>query len=160
MPTCERCLVFPVAFETVWEFYDGVEELTVLTPDWTGMSVSHAVGPDGEPDPDGYRVGTEVHLELQPLGIGWVPESEWVVEIVEREVATDRARFVDEQIGDRGPYDTWRHIHQFVDLGEETLVRDRIEYRVPSAGNLPLASPLLAGMLWYRHRRTRALLAE
>ncbi|WP_241431961.1 SRPBCC family protein [Natrialba chahannaoensis] len=84
MPTCERCLVFPVAFETVWEFYDGVEELTVLTPDWTGMSVSHAVGPDGEPDPDGYRVGTEVHLELQPLGIGWVPESEWVVEIVER----------------------------------------------------------------------------
>ncbi|WP_241431960.1 SRPBCC family protein [Natrialba chahannaoensis] len=67
---------------------------------------------------------------------------------------------MDEQIGDRGPYDTWRHIHQFVDLGEETLVRDRIEYRVPSAGNLPLASPLLAGMLWYRHRRTRALLAE
>ncbi|MFP8953895.1 SRPBCC family protein [Natrialbaceae archaeon A-arb3/5] len=107
-----------------------------------------------------YHVGTEVHLELQPFGLDILPESEWVVEIVDRQVGDDRAVFVDEQRDDRGPYERWRHTHQFADLGGETLVHDRVTYRVPSAGSLPLAHPMLAAMLWHRHRKTRALLVE
>ncbi|MDQ2049244.1 cyclase [Natronolimnohabitans sp. A-GB9] len=125
MPTYERVSVIPADFETVWEFYDGVEELEILTPDWTGMAVSHTVGPDGDLDPDGYRVGTEVHLELQPFGLDSAPKREWVVEIVEREVNDDRASFVDEQLEGRGPYETWRHTHRFAGLGDETVVHER-----------------------------------
>ncbi|MFP8953894.1 hypothetical protein ACLI4Z_13145 [Natrialbaceae archaeon A-arb3/5] len=54
MPTYEAASVLPVDFETVWSFYDSVDELEILTPDWTGMRVSHAIGPDGEFDPDSY----------------------------------------------------------------------------------------------------------
>ncbi|WP_226006370.1 SRPBCC family protein [Natrinema salinisoli] len=158
MPTYRRSSIIDADFETVWEFYDTVDELPILTPDWMGLRVPRVIGPDGQPDPDGYLVGTEIHLETRPLDL--FTATEWVVEIVDREVSENRASFVDEQVGDRGPFEAWRHTHRFVDLGDETLIHDRIEYRVPGGGERPLATPFLAGMLWYRHRRTRALLAD
>lgn len=156
MPTCERTSVIDADYETVWDFYDDVDELEILTPDWMGLRVAHVSGPGGRRDPDGYLTGTELHLEMRPFGVG--PTTEWVVEIVDREVSDGRATFVDEQVGDRGPYETWRHTHRFADLGDATVLHDRIAYRVPRAGSLPLATPFLAGMLWYRHRKTRAIL--
>ncbi|SEQ33552.1 SRPBCC family protein [Natrinema salaciae] len=158
MPTFQRSTVIDAAFETVWEFFDTVDELELLTPDWMGLCIPRAIGPDGERDPDGYFVGTEIHLETRPFDL--FTATEWVVEIVERDVSEERASFVDEQVGDRGPFETWRHDHRFVDLGRETLLYDRVDYRVPGPGEVPLATPFLAAMLWYRHRRTRALLAE
>ena len=155
MPTYQRTSVIDADFETVWEFYDDVAELEILTPDWTGLEVARAIGPDGDPRPDGYRVGTEIHLEMRPFGL--LSPTEWVVEIVDREVGDDRAAFVDEQVGDRGPDETWRHTHRFADVGDGTMIHDRIDYRVPGAGDLPLATPLLAAMLWHRHRKKRAL---
>ena len=156
MPTSQRTSLIDAEYETVWNFYDRVDELELLTPDWMGLRVARVIGPDGRSDPDGYLPGTEIHLELRP--VERLPASEWVVEITDREVSDGRAYFVDEQVGDRGPYGEWRHTHRFADLGDATMLHDRIEYRVPGAGSLPLATPLLAGMLWYRHRKTRALL--
>lgn len=49
---------------------------------------------------------------------------------------------------------------RFADIDGETSVRDRITYRLPVLGDLPLATPSLAAMLWYRHRRSRELLAD
>ncbi|WP_247730717.1 SRPBCC family protein [Halovivax limisalsi] len=145
--------------ETVWDFYGDAEELRALTPDWLGLSIRAIAGPDGDGDPETYHVGTEITLELAPFGIEGLPGTEWTVEIVEREVRADRAHFVDEQVGDRGPFERWRHTHRFVDLGGgETLLVDDIEYRLPFVGDRPLATPALAAMLWYRHRLTRRLL--
>lgn len=160
MPTYEKASVISAEFETVWEFYDDVAELERLTPDWMGLRIPRVVGPDGKEDPDEYLVGTQIQIETTPFRSSLLPTTEWTVEIVDREVADDRAYFVDEQVGDDGPFEFWRHLHQFAELGEETLVHDRITYRVPHVERLPLATPLLAGMLWHRHRRTRALLAE
>ena len=156
MPTYQRTSVIDADYETVWSFYDRVDELETLTPDWMGLRVARAIGPEGQRDPDGYLPGTAIRLELRPFGVG--PPTEWVVEITDREVRDGRATFVDEQIGDRGPYVEWRHTHRFADLGDATMLHDRIAYRVPGAGDLPLATPLLAGLLWYRHRKTRAVL--
>lgn len=160
MPAYQASSVVDAPFETVWEFYDSVDELRLLTPDWLGLRVSRVVGPDGEPDPEAYLPGTRIHLELHPFGLSGLPGSEWVVEITDREVADDRASFVDEQVGTQGPFESWKHTHRFVDLGDETLLVDRIAYRVPKAGDLPLATPALAAMLWYRHRRTKRLLED
>lgn len=160
MPTYQTSSVIDAPFETVWEFYDSAAGLERLTPDWLGLQRPRVVGPDGEPDPAEFRPGTRIDLELRPFGLSGLPGSAWTVEITDREVADDRASFVDEQVGDSGPFESWRHTHRFVDLGEETLLVDRIAYRVPKAGNLPLATPPLAAFLWYRHRRTRALLAD
>ena len=158
MPTYRRTSLLETDFETVWTFYDDVDELELLTPEWIGLRVTRAVGPDGRPDPDGYEVGTRVHLEMCPFGL--FTTDEWVVEITDRHVDEDGATFVDEQVGDRGPYEEWRHVHRFVDLGDETVLSDEVNYRVPGAGDLPLATPFLAAILWYRHRQTRELLVN
>lgn len=158
MPTYQRTSVVDADFETVWDFYDGVEELEVLTPDWLGLRVPRVVGPNGQRDPDGYEVGIEVHLR-SPL-LERLPAGEWVVRITEYERGENRAFFVDEQVGDRGPFERWQHTHRFAALDGKTVLHDRVDYRLPVAGDLPLATPSLAVMLWYRHRRTRALLAE
>ncbi|ELZ09963.1 cyclase [Halovivax asiaticus JCM 14624] len=158
MPTYQTSSVIDAPFDRVWAFYDDAEGLEVLTPDWLGLARPTIVGPDGEPEPDAFRPGTKIRLELKPLGLSGLPGSEWVVEIVEREVDDDRARFVDEQVIGRGPFRSWRHTHRFVNLGGETLLVDRIDYRLPRAGDLALATPALAALLWYRHRRTRQLL--
>lgn len=155
MTTCERATTVQAPFETVWEFYDGVEELEVLTPEWVGLRIPRVVGPDGEDSPGGYLVGTRVHLQSRLLDL--LPDEEWVVKVTEREVRENRAYFVDEQVGDHGPFEHWRHTHRFVGFGDETLVHDHVSYRLPST-DLPLATPLLLGMLWHRHRRTRNLL--
>ena len=160
MPTCERASVIPADFETVWRFYDGVDGLRRLTPAWMGARVRRVAGPDGQRDPEEYLVGTEIQLEIRPFNSTSLPAIEWVVEITDRVVGADRAYFVDEQVGDRGPFERWRHVHAFVDLGHRTLLYDRVTYRVPYVGSLPLATPGIAVLLWHRHRRTRALLAE
>lgn len=160
MPTYQHTSVVPADFATVWSFYDAIEGLEALTPEWLGGRVSRVVGPDGTVAPDEFRVGTEVHLTIQPFNCGFLPEREWVVSITDREVSDDRAAFVDAQVGDRGPFETWRHTHRFAALDGDTVLHDRITYRVPTAGDLPVMTPFLAGFLRYRHRRTRALLAE
>ena len=156
MPSVQRASVIDADFETVWNFYDDVDELRRLTPGWLDLEIPRVVGPDGELDPDRYAVGTEIHLQSRLLDL--FAGGEWVVEITEREVAGGRAQFVDEQVGDRGPFESWRHRHRFVDLDGETLLHDRVTYRLPVGGDLPLATPGLALMFWHRHRRTRQLL--
>jgi len=155
MPSYQRTSIVDADFEAVWAFYDSIEELKILTPDWLGLQVASIVGPDGE-EPDGYEVGTVIALETRPLDLFTI--SEWTVEIVDREVSETRAQFVDEQVGDQGPFGTWRHTHRFAKLGEGTMVHDHVEYELPFDTDLPLATPVLAAMLWYRHRRTRELL--
>lgn len=151
--------VIEADFETVWDFYGNAAGLQALTPDWLGLTVRAITGPEGDPDPETYDVGTELSLELAPFGIDGLPGTEWTTEIVEREVASDRAHFVDEQVADRGPFARWRHTHRFVEVSvDETLLVDDVEYRLPYVGDRPLATPGLAAMLWYRHRLTRQLL--
>jgi ligand-binding SRPBCC domain-containing protein len=38
-------------------------------------------------------------------------------------------RFVDVQL--KGPYRVWRHQHDFSDVPDGTLVRDRVDYQLP-----------------------------
>ncbi|QLG49842.1 SRPBCC family protein [Natrinema halophilum] len=123
-----------------------------------GLRIPCVIGPDGRRDPTGYEGGTEVHLRgplFEPMSGG-----EWVVRITEYETDEEHARFVDGQVGDSGPFEQWRHTHRFADLGGQTVVHDRVKYRLPVAGDLPLATPSLTAMLCYRHRRTRVLLED
>jgi ligand-binding SRPBCC domain-containing protein len=61
-----------------------------------------------------------------------------------------------------GPFPHWVHTHSFFADGDETLLRDRVEYRLPG-GELgrrlgPVAYVGFEPMFRYRHRRTRDLL--
>jgi len=156
--TYERSVRVAAPFEAVWAFHSEVRGLEALTPDWLGLRVEGIRGPDGDPDPDVLVAGTAIHLSVRPCGLG--PRQRWTTRIVAREVSDGAASFRDVMVD--GPFPEWEHTHHFYRDGDETVVRDVVDYQLPFGGlgrRLgPLAVVGFEPMFRYRHRRTKALL--
>ena len=155
MPTYERQTRVRAPLETVWEFHSRASGLEALTADWMGLRVESAIGPDGERDPNVLEVGSELDVSIRPLGVG--PRQYWTSAIVERERSDGTAVFRDEMV--HGPFDRWVHTHSFFADGDETIVRDHVDYALPlgPVGRLgePFSGVGFEAMFRDRHRRTR-----
>lgn len=158
MPTYHRETWVDAPLEDVWDFHVRVEGLEALTPAFLNLRVESVTGPDGESDPEELTVGTRVETSVRPFDV--LPRQSWVSEITERERDEDRARFRDVMV--EGPLPHWEHTHSFYAEDGETLVSDRVAYRLPFGG-LGEQVAQFAGigfepLFGYRHRRTRELL--
>ena len=140
----------------VWEFHTHVDGLAAVTPSWMNLRVESSRGPDGEPDPTVLAEGSEVTLSLRPFGVG--PRQRWTSRIVSFERRPEAAWFRDEMV--EGPFARWVHTHRFHRQGGETVMTDRVEYRLPRVppGLSTLGWPFFEAMFAYRHRRARELL--
>ncbi|MFC6717693.1 SRPBCC family protein [Natrialbaceae archaeon GCM10025810] len=159
MPTYQRQTTVVAPLEDVFDFHSHVSGLVAVTPAWLGMRVESVVGPDGGPDPDVLEAGSEVTLSVRPFGVG--PRQRWTAAIVDRELEDGAAYLRDEMV--RGPFERWEHTHSFVADGDATVVRDRLEYDLPTPlGDIvgPIARVGLEPMFRARHRTTRALLED
>lgn len=155
MATYQRQTRIEAPLAEVWAFHSRIEGLTALTPAWLHLRVERVVGPDGEEDPEELLTGARIDLSVRPLGVG--PRQRWTSRITERGRGEGWARFRD--IMEQGPFDHWRHTHQFFADGDETVLVDRVEYELPMAGSLgPLAVVGFEPMFRYRHRRIKQLL--
>ena len=156
MAAYERRSLIAAPIEEVWRFHGRIEGLTAVTPSWLHLRVESSRGPDGEPDPDVLEEGAEVTLSLRPFGVG--PRQRWTSRIVERERRDDVAWFRDEML--EGPFPRWVHTHRFHVQGEDTVLTDRVEFRLPLVpGPLsPAGWPFFEAMFADRHRRTRSIL--
>ena len=99
----------------VFAFFAQARNLERITPPWLRFRVR-------TPDPIEMLPGAliEYDLRLHALPLRWVTRiEEWV----------PGRSFVDRQL--RGPYRLWHHRHEFVDRGDATLVRDRVDYALP-----------------------------
>lgn len=156
MPVYERRTRVRAPLEAVWNFHSNVSGLEALTPDWLRLRIESVIGPDGRSDPDVLEAGSQVTLSLRPFGTG--PRQRWTSIIRERERTDGAAYFRDEMV--RGPFETWVHTHTFYADGDETIVRDRVEYEFPFGPLGRAASPLsrvgFEAMFRDRHRRTKA----
>ena len=161
MPTYRRTVRVPAPIDEVWAFHSTIDGLRALTPDWMRLRIDEVEGPDGTPDPDVLVEGCEIRMSMRPFDIG--PRQRWTSRIVEREPAGDdpvgsSARFVDDMVG--GPFRTWEHTHAFYADGDETLLVDTVEYRLPLGALGDIAGPFakigFEGMFRDRHRRTIA----
>lgn len=155
MARYERSVRVQAPLDAVWTFHSRISGLEALTPGWLQLRVESVVGPDGEHDPDTLDVGTDIRLSMAPFGIG--PRQQWTSRITDRERRSGAARFRDEMV--EGPVPEWVHTHLFFQDGDETLVRDRVRYRLP-AGELsgPLNRLAVVGfepLFRYRHRQTK-----
>ncbi|RLM63413.1 cyclase [Halorubrum sp. Atlit-8R] len=165
MPTYRRTTRVPAPIEDVWDFHSTVDGLRELTPDWMRLRVDGVAGPDGSPDPEVLVAGSEIEMSVRPFGAG--PRQRWTSRIAEREpdgtASPERsARFVDVMEG--GPFRRWEHTHAFYADGDETLLVDTVDYRLP-LGPLgdavgPMAKVGFEGMFRDRHRRTVERFAE
>jgi ligand-binding SRPBCC domain-containing protein len=155
MATYQRRTRVNAPLSKIWDFHSRVEGLTAVTPDWMNLRVEYMEGPDGEPDPEILETGSRIELSMRPFGIG--PRQRWTSRIVERAEGEGWARFRDTM--EQGPFDYWRHTHQFFADGDETVLVDRVEYELPVASELgPLAVVGFEPMFRYRHRETKRLL--
>jgi ligand-binding SRPBCC domain-containing protein len=152
MPTYVRETRVAAPLDDVWAFHSTVDGLRALTPSWMGLRIEDVTGAGDETDPETLGPGTEIRMSVRPLGLG--PRWRWTSEITARERTGGSAFFRDEMRG--GPFERWEHTHVFHGAGDETVVRDRLDYATPlGAVGDGLAPLFLEGMFRDRHRRTR-----
>src|SRR5699024_1959377 len=125
----------PVA--DVWKFHSKIDGLEALTPGFANLRVEPARGPDGEPNPEILREGAAVDLSIQPFGVG--RRQDWTSTIEERREESGAALFRDAM--NDGPFSHWEHTHSFYADGNDTIARDRVEYRLPFGELGHLAGP-------------------
>jgi ligand-binding SRPBCC domain-containing protein len=158
MPTYRRQTRVAAPLEEVWAFHSRISGLEALTPSFLNLRVEDVTGPDGESDPEVLTEGTRIDLSMRPFDVG--PRQTWTSVVTEREEGDGSAVFRDRM--EDGPFPEWVHTHRFFADGGETIVADRVAYRLPGGRVGEFVGPLgWAGfepMFRYRHRRTRELL--
>ncbi|MGZ0748629.1 SRPBCC family protein [Haloparvum sp. AD34] len=158
MPTYSRETRIAAPLDAVWAFHAEIEGLEKLTPDWLHLRVEAVHGPEEQPDPDELVEGTAIRMSIRPFGVG--PRQRWTSRILDRETPPGAAYFVDSM--ENGPFRHWEHTHSFYADGDETILRDRVEYRLPfgALGDAvgPVAKVGFEGMFRQRHARTKELL--
>ena len=105
----------PVPREVAFAFFSTPANLEAITPPWLRFRIVHQSTPE-------LREGTELsyRLRIHGLPVTWRSRiDEW----------RPNERFVDVQL--KGPYALWHHTHSFHDSGPDTLIRDRVLYRLP-----------------------------
>jgi ligand-binding SRPBCC domain-containing protein len=110
----DREIQLRAPLERVFTFFSDPFNLETLTPPWLRFRVVSC-------SDESIREGTRIDYRLRLHGI----PLRWRSRITDWEPGK---HFVDEQ--ERGPYRLWRHLHEFEEQGEHTLVRDRVVYAV------------------------------
>jgi len=99
----------------VFAFFAEPRNLGILTPERMRFKIREI---DEGPMRTDFRIAYTVRLMGIPI--------HWVTRITEFQSGRG---FVDVQ--EKGPYARWRHEHSFEEAPGGTLVRDRVQYRVP-----------------------------
>ncbi len=124
----EREQVVAVPLERAFAFYADARNLERITPAWLRFRVT-------TPEPIEMREGAllSYRLVLHRIPVRWRTRIEtW----------EPPDRFVDRQL--KGPYALWHHTHELEARGErETVVRDRVRYRIGFGPLGTLANALL-----------------
>jgi ligand-binding SRPBCC domain-containing protein len=160
MSTYRRQTRVAAPLSEVWTFHSRISGLEALTPSFMNLRVEGVTGPDGEPDPEVLEAGSRIDMSMRPFEVG--PRQTWTSVVTERREGDGTAMFRDRMEG--GPFPEWVHTHRFFADGEETLVVDTVEYRLPGGPVGEALGPLgwvgFEPMFRYRHRRTRELLED
>lgn len=148
MPVFQRETTFDAPLDAVWQLHTTGDGLVRLTPSVADLRIEGVRG--GEPD-EPLPEGAELDVSANPGGFG--SRDSFTAVITASDRGTDSAVFRDEMRD--GVFQRWVHTHRFETVfGDETLMRDRIEYELPTAaGDLvaPLARVGLEPLFAYRH---------
>lgn len=146
----ERTQTIPLSPEETFAFFSDAFNLERITPPFLRFRIL-------TPPPIQMKTGVEIEYRLKLFGVPiyWRTRIEdWVPNEI----------FVDTQI--IGPYALWHHTHTFEEQGPgQTLMRDRVQYRIPFsvAGNLAhvlFVKRLLKRIFDYRAAMTAQLLGQ
>jgi ligand-binding SRPBCC domain-containing protein len=139
--TLDRWQEVPCALDTVFAFFADAANLEAITPPFLHFHVL-------TPQPIAMRAGTVITYQLRLYGI----PLRWRTVIADWRPGE---RFVDIQV--RGPYRSWRHVHEFTATPRGTSIHDHVTYRLPFGLlgrilGLPLVRRLLRHIFDYRQQ--------
>jgi len=105
----------PLSPKEVFPYFCDERNLEELTPEFLNFKI---LGKSTAQIEKGTLIDYQLSLHGIPM--------RWKTQIAEWEPGS---RFVDTQL--KGPYKKWHHTHEFVKLGNGTLLRDRVIYSLP-----------------------------
>jgi ligand-binding SRPBCC domain-containing protein len=111
----ERSTIIPKPRPEVFNFFSDACNLERITPSFLHFHIL-------TPGPIPMKPGTQIQYELRLHGI----PVRWKT-LIEEFVPNDY--FIDVQTS--GPYRSWRHRHDFVDVAGGTEMRDHVDYEMP-----------------------------
>jgi uncharacterized protein (TIGR01777 family) len=111
----ERYQYFEKPKKQVFNFFSDEMNLEKITPPFLKFKVLGK-------NTDKIESGTLIDYKLQLRGIPF----KWQTKINEFNEDTD---FTDQQV--KGPYSKWVHTHSFHEVGNGTLMKDKVVYKVP-----------------------------
>jgi ligand-binding SRPBCC domain-containing protein len=107
----------PLTPGQAWDFFSTPLNLPGITPPDLGLRI---INPE---NPDSIYDGMRIDYIVRP--VFYIP-LKWKTGI---SGIRPNAEFTDTQLS--GPYAKWEHHHQFVPVGDGTLMIDQVTYRVP-----------------------------
>jgi ligand-binding SRPBCC domain-containing protein len=125
----DRTQLVPLPLDEAFAFYADASNLEAITPPWLRFRFL-------TPAPIVVGEGTLIDYRLALHGV----PMRWRTRIERWQPARC---FVDRQI--EGPFALWEHTHTFEEHPGGTLIRDRVEYRMPLGAVGRLAHGLLIG---------------
>ncbi len=146
MPATETYVAsssLPVSVEEAFAYHERPGALQRLIPPWESVQIEHS--------DHSIAVGSRVVMKTSIAGIPF----RWVAEHTQYDPPH---RFADTQLS--GPFKSWDHVHEFLESGRYSILRDSVQYQLPmgSLGRLfggAMALRTLEAMFAYRHRITR-----
>lgn len=156
MASYERQTRVDAPLDRVWAFHSTTDGLRALTPTWLALKIGDIEHPEpGARNSGTFATGTEIRGSVAPF---WVlPRYRWVSVIESRAEYEQECEFVDRMRD--GPLPEWRHVHRFIDEGDQTRIVDHVEFDVPGGWfGAYLVKAVLDVFFAYRHWRTRGIL--
>lgn len=114
MPRIERVQLVPRPLDEVFAFFSDAYNLEAITPRYLHFRIL-------TPAPIEMVAGTLIDYRLQLFGVPMT----WKTRI---DIYEPMRRFVDRQL--KGPYALWRHLHEFYETADGTIVVDQVDYRI------------------------------
>ena len=111
--------------DEVFEIFSNAANLEALTPTFLSFRIL-------TPLPIAMFAGARIEYALGLFGLPmrWrTLISDWEPPEVDPADGVSKARFVDQQVS--GPYAVWKHTHEFEAVGNQTRMRDVVDYAVP-----------------------------
>jgi len=99
-----------------WDFFSSPKNLSKITPNHLGFKILSEV-------PEKMHSGLIIEYRVKP--IAGIPVK-WITEIQD---VNESKLFYDVQL--KGPYKVWKHRHHFEAIGDQTIMKDEIEYALP-----------------------------
>ena len=127
----ERRLRIPLPRRQVFDFFCDAGNLERITPPELRFRIL-------TPPPIAMEEGARIEYQLTLFAIPF----RWKTRIAQWDPPFS---FVDRQ--EQGPYALWVHAHEFEEVGQETEMLDRVEYRLPLEPLGRLALPLVRRQL-------------